>query len=294
MFKAALGCGLRARSMNGLGDDGIFYDDGGGQVFNSDVAQDGGGIFNSDTAQANAPWNTDVGAGPGVHLSNLLPSGAGAVKPNAAGDQSNMWNAVASVFRVVGAAVPGAAPILTAGQQVACAVGAGALCANGPLGAGSFPPGSITAFQSGRGWLVAAPRVGVGIAPALHGMGLGDPPPNMDRSTMARQIGVRQAGRQPVARNTYGYAAVKTASSPYRAVHGLSGSRLGYTTPPAYMVIATTAAQPPGLLVVSLTDFQTRTGTLPWYKNLAVWAGIGGVAAAGTIGYVALRKKRAA
>jgi len=36
------------------------------------------------------------------------------------------------------------------------------------------------------------------------------------------------------------------------------------------------AAPPPGVTVVSLRDFQTRTGTVPWYAKWTTWAGVGG------------------
>lgn len=51
-----------------------------------------------------------------------------------------------------------------------------------------------------------------------------------------------------------------------------------------YTIIGSTSAPLPGAAVVDYTTFQKRTGTLPWYKNPLILAGVG----AGTLVFLGI------
>ena len=79
------------------------------------------------------------------------------------------------------------------------------------------------------------------------------------------------------------------------------GAGFGAATPlrdlfvpaPTHNEVTTTPSAPATAVLVSLTTYQLKTGTLPWYKNPRVWAVIGAsTAAVGTGSYVLYRRRR--
>jgi len=65
------------------------------------------------------------------------------------------------------------------------------------------------------------------------------------------------------------------------------------TPTPTHNEVTTAPSAPATAVLVALTTYQQKTGTLPWYKNPRVWAVIGAsTAVVGTGGYVLYRRRR--
>lgn len=149
--------------------------------------------------------------------------------------------------------------------------GKGPTTGGGAAAAPQFPPGSIAAFDDAIGGYRVAIPLGSSAGYAAGGMvrGLGDPFSPLPGAELAAKWNMRMHAPY-YWRNKY------ESERPYRSV-----ASYGTLSAPAathYEVIPRISVFPTGagIQLVSLTEYQEKTGTLPWYKDTATWMIAGG------------------
>lgn len=213
----------------------------------------------------NPPDQPPVTAGTQAAFSASMFTNQGASEV-AAGVTSGpgFWGGLANVLGVT-------ANVVAQGSRIGCGVGATGLCslnqlinaAAGMPTVSAFPPGTVTTFDSGR-WLIAVPSAQAPMVLANRPAGLN---------------GLSDQPRPGCYRDDWGDWVCDRTSLRRSGLRGAGGQLGGL---PTHTQVGGMASQPPGVIPVSLTNYQKYTGTLPFYKDWRVWLGLGAVAAAGT------------